>query len=244
MDQERYINIGACIAKEPQKVRESLPHGDALSVVIMSVWLVAPAIDVARTMKARWVIFVDDRSWTTTDATTCVQTAKKWADWSRRMGMKENEGKVQFWHKSGKGPKQLSEAGAKKEAMEEPFHALGTSMDGYKARKDSKKEVARVETAIATAHRIALLPAVTWVRLQVLAQTAIAKAAWGWTSRDLPATNTARIAKAVRLVAKDRGSGQGSPHLSAILRGHGTEVTFRIATATIQAARRRRAAGE
>lgn len=153
MDQERYINIGAGITKEPQKVRESLPQGDALSVVIMSVWLVAPAIDVARTMKARQVIFVDDRSWTTTDATTCVQTAKKWAEWSRRMRMKEFEGKVQFWHKSGKGRKQLSEAGAKKEAMEEPFHALGTSMDGYKARKDSKKEVARMEAAIATGSR-------------------------------------------------------------------------------------------
>lgn len=49
---------------------------------MMNIWLMAPAIDVARTIR---------RSCATEEARKCERVAARWAMWAKRMGMKDIE---------------------------------------------------------------------------------------------------------------------------------------------------------
>lgn len=175
----------------------------------MNTWLIASALEVSRTWKAKRVIFIDDRSWATDEASSYVRISQLWASWPDMMGTKENMGKVQFCQKRKKGRGQLLRAGATQESMKETFYVLGTSLDGAKAREDAAKVVARVDAGVGIARQIASTPTTMSIRLRVLAATTVANKARGWLVRDITTMSEEKFGKAIRQAAKDKGSGQG-----------------------------------
>ena len=110
--QEHFLQLHGCTARQPEHVSSSIPQGDPCSMLAMTLLLAVPYRDLkARHTQAVWMLYVDDRSWAAPTARQCAQIGRQWREWSAIPGLKENETKDQYHHRTARGRRQLLAVG-------------------------------------------------------------------------------------------------------------------------------------
>ena len=98
--QIRYLQYrGGCISATPSHVSNSLPQGDALSVIALLAILSMPTLDLRRQAAqdgehVNMITFVDDRSFLTQNAVYAMTMINPWMQWSVDLGLVENDRKI------------------------------------------------------------------------------------------------------------------------------------------------------
>ena len=98
--QIRYLQYrGGCISATPSHVSNSLPQGDALSVIALLAILSMPTLDLRRQAAqdgehVNMITFVDDRSFLTQNAVHAMTMINRWMQWSVDLGLVENDHKM------------------------------------------------------------------------------------------------------------------------------------------------------
>ena len=111
--QRRYLQLFDAVCPTPALVSTSIPQGDPWSMLAMVCMLVAPLVDIKGSRPGAVVsLYVDDRSWITDTAASCLRVAQQWRDWSARLGLTENGDKDQFFQISRAGRRKLVDEGA------------------------------------------------------------------------------------------------------------------------------------
>ena len=207
-------------------VRQSLPQGDAFSMMAMIATL-TPATVALRGQFPDVVhrTYCDDRTFCGPIA-AILQFKDQWCRWSEALGLKENPDKSVHWHSTAKGRKKLQEAGVPAAQIQEHPRLLGCELAPRKGRADTVAEVERFTKAAHLLRKISLLP-VSWARKKLLISTKVlGLAAFGWFFRT---TTMAKTNKLQTMIPKTlQKSHCASPELRHSLRGHNLHVRFRI----------------
>ena len=89
--------------------------------------------------------FVDDRSWCAESAEGALRVNEAWADWSRALGLCENTGKSQFYHRTAKGHAKFLECGVPESMVTSSPCILGVCLTPATRRKCKAKERQRID---------------------------------------------------------------------------------------------------
>ncbi|CAJ1328454.1 unnamed protein product, partial [Effrenium voratum] len=123
-----------------------------------------------------------DRSFSAPTPGGLLRKKEIWAEWSQRVGLRESEGKAQFFTSNGQTASQLRARVPEPQRVSHSGDILGCAV-AFVGRSPSPKELARVDAA----KRVTLLLGairVTWARFHLLVRLfAISKACYGWISR-------------------------------------------------------------
>jgi hypothetical protein len=226
----------------------SLPHGDPWSPLALTAALAGALRDIrasevqegapqeAAGLQAQEAhcLYIDDRSWAARDPTRCVEIGRQWSVWAGRLGLLENEKKLQFLGPMAEARRELLKAGAPKGTVAGSLAVFGAVLRGVKPVGTRPKEAERLAKASRLALRCSLLPLEKLRRCRVALGTALPVAAYGWVART-PAQNDLRpLAAALRRVMGDEAR-VGSPHLRAIFWGHGAHAAFAVGASQIVA---------
>jgi len=199
--QSRWISWDQHVADGPLEVSQSMPQGDAWSVLMMIVWMEAGVKSVQQQVPedCKHMVYIDDRSWTTDNANTNMRVAEAWRHWSSEMCLKENVAKTQFVATTERARKELQQAAGEdgKEYVKDVLHVLGTHSRGTKQRKTLPKEQQRIEEAASTVDKIGALPIGWEAKVQYIRSFGLSKALWGWVARAPTKADTDKFQKAV-----------------------------------------------
>ena len=199
--QSRWISWDRHVAEGPLEVSQSMPQGDAWSVLMMIIWMEAGAKNVRRQVAedCKHMVYIDDRSWTTGEAKTNMRVADAWRQWSSEMCLKENVAKTQFVATTERKKEELKQAVGEdgQEYIKEVLHVLGTHSTTARQRKTLPKEQQRIEEAAATVDRLGALPIGWEAKAQYIRSFGLSKALWGWVARAPTMADANKFQKAV-----------------------------------------------
>ena len=239
-NQQRYLQLHGCTAKQPQCVSASIPQGDPFAMMAMSLLLSVPWRDLCRRFPAAcWMLYVDDRSWVAPTARMCVEIGGEWHNWSNFLGLRENPCKDQFHHRTVKGRRALLAAGVSAERISPWPKILGVHLVPATRRKSKGAECQRLAAAAAAAAaawtllRVQCLPVALSVKVLVASMSGVSKAAFGWMCRLPTLVEIRRLDWKVALSC--RVARQSDPSLRRILLGHHASLGFRTASDQVMA---------
>ena len=221
-NQLRYLSWNGETLARPRKVTASMPQGDSLSPAVMNLLLACLCAAIQRLVPtAVMKVFLDDRSWGTRTAAQCRQVYESWRTHTACLGLRENEDKKQFSHKTVAGREELQTIPEFHGHIDRFLHALGASMGMGKA---NEKELARVDKAAKVADKLkaALNGAAT--RAFVAGMAATAKASYAWICR----TPAKRVMSKLETKLKRAGYWHpvASTNLGKLVVGHSRDVRF------------------
>ena len=182
-------------------------------------------------------MYVDDRSWATEGPKQCLDFGAKWKEWSLFLGLRENETKEKYYHRSQKGRDELLAEGAPSKAVDSALGLLGVELAPEGGRPFTSKEVARVQAAELVAKRCACLPLSSFQKLRYASAKAVPKAAYGWFCCP-PKPSTFKRLDAMIARAGPNPS-QGDASLKQLFRGHSSSAAFAAGQQVLMAAWRR-----
>jgi hypothetical protein len=239
--QRRLITMGSFSDVGLEIVRTSMPQGDALSVLGMLAWLVAPVRDIQRRFPTiEQVVYVDDRSWAARGAEESREVEQAWAEWSMRLGLRENTAKAQHFAFTKRGRRRLVAAGVSENSIKTDFRVLGASLAPAARRRINEKEAERLARATVVGRKVAVLPLSRRRRLRIARATVTPIACWGWIARRPAEADVKKVTAVMRKISGE--TGHGAPDLRQIFRGHLADVRFAVLLRVLAAARRRAAA--
>ena len=181
--QRRFLQYRRCTSTDPAIVENSLPQGDALSVLALLALLSMPTRDIQRRAEnngwaVKMITFVDDRSFLCQNASQAMTMIRQWDQWSQTLGLVENEDKIRVVVHKPQVQQDMLALGARKEWFEETTRILGIDFD-YRAAPECPTALARVHTCRERIQRIAVLPLGQHVKMECVRSVALPLASWG-----------------------------------------------------------------
>ena len=190
--QERYLQLHGCTARQPELVSTSIPQGDPFSMLAMSLLLTVPYRDLkAQHEAAVWMRYVDDRTWVAPTARQCVLIGHQWRQWSLTLGLEENEAKDQYHHRNPSGRIKLLATGLEGQKNTPWPKILGVTLAPSSHRKTLGAERIRLRAAAWVLKRVRCLPVNLATQARVAGVSGVSKAAFGWMCR-LPTLSETR----------------------------------------------------
>ncbi|CAE7363108.1 CAC, partial [Symbiodinium sp. KB8] len=187
--QKRILQWKASSSPKLLETDMSVPQGDALSPLALNILMLSGF----NFTEARCpvplgdrlhVVYMDDRSWTTKQASVLVQTLRTWHDFSRRAGLRENEAKTQITHTDAERRRELQQELADDPVLLQAVTAsavvLGCCTTGTDERDAQPKELQRLADAKLICGRIRLLPLGHQAKMDAARIMGISKAVYGW----------------------------------------------------------------
>ena len=168
--------------------------------------------------------YLDDRSFSTSTASSLLSKVAAWEDFSVRVGLSESPDKLQLTATSKLGLEALRNEAPYPTKVSESFEALGVCAR-FKPRSNTAKETSRLDSALRVTTVLGNLR-LPWARFQQEARCfGTSKVAYGWLSRCATQRDCWKVWAAVRRGQHClyRANG-GSSHLDALV---GTNL-FRI----------------
>ena len=204
----------------------SVPQGDASSPLALNILMFAGFNYVKRHCAASptqrlHVVYMDDRSWTSSSARLLLSTLRTWHSFSARAGLRENETKTQITYANPDRKQDLlieiGEDETLLEALTPSAVVLGCGTSCEEQRQPNDKELQRIQDAQHTCKRIRLLPLAHTEKLFTARLTAVSKAAFGWVA----ATPSEALSKAFDTAVRATSDAfrEGSKHLHNVLLG-------------------------
>lgn len=178
------------------------------------------------------VTYVDDRTIGSPSLDHCLAAARLWRDWSDALGLRENLEKEQYFHQTEHGRASFIAQGVDPTQVVDSPKILGSCFAGTTGRGLVPSEQKRLDLATKTAKKCSLLPCMPEHKLRYVAAAALPCATYGWKQK--------RPGQDAILPLQD----EASPHLCRLLRGHGVDFDFKIASDGLAWAFRRRMRGK
>lgn len=203
--QTRWLQYKTSTAQEPLCTSMAIPQGDPLSPLSLQILLLAGAHYVETAAPAahprEQVIYMDDRSWTSTSADTLAQTMSAWHDFSSICGLKESTDKTQVTFYTQQHLELLQQHPYftnMTEAIVPTACILGSCTKGEEPRNMHEKETARLQAAKAICSRIKFLPTDHQTKIETARVLAISRASYGWVAFTPPPKELQKIDDEVR----------------------------------------------
>ena len=235
--QQRWLFFEGLVHQTSIDVSRSLPQGDPWSLAGLVATLKVPMQQISNQhpqMTAR--SFVDDRSWATPTAAETVEVMRKWHSWSDKLGLRENYSKTQFFAADQSCKQALLRNGVPEQQVSCYPCLLGTAFKGTARRKNTPKEEERLCKSQRLVRRASCLPVPYKRKVMIMAAAPFAKAAWGWFFKLPTKAQFRQFGATVRKALNEPK--RACVHLRNILRGHRTDLPFRILEMNVMAARR------
>ena len=179
------------------------------------------------------MLYVDDRSWAAPTARQCALIGRQWREWSAILGLKENETKDQYHHRTVRGRRQLLAVGVEGDKITPWPKILGITLVPAVGRKTRGTESDRLNAAAWVLKRVRCLPVPFATRVRVAGVSGVSKAAFGWMCR-LPTLREVRTFD-WKVAMSCRAARQADPSLRRILLGHHASLGFRTACDQVMA---------
>ena len=224
--QKRILQWKASSSPKLLETDMSVPQGDALSPLALNILMLSGF----NFTEARCpvplgdrlhVVYMDDRSWTTKQASVLVQTLRTWHDFSRRAGLRENEAKTQITHTDAERRRELQQELADDPVLLQAVTAsavvLGCCTTGTDERDAQPKELQRLADAKLICGRIRLLPLGHQAKMDAARIMGISKAVYGWVAFSPSDSHAKVLDQALR--ATSEAFKDGSVHLHNVLTG-------------------------
>jgi len=229
LNQRRLLQYGNECLDRAVAVQHSLPQGDPWAMAAMTALLLAPLHAIrSECPNTRNYSFVDDRTVTAPTLPECLRAETVWKRWSRILGLRENESKTQYYHRTESGRREFLMAEIDAQKISASPQILGACLIGTQKRSLTQQEMKRLEKARKTADRCACLPLHPREKLQYVAATALPQAAFGWFAKRPAVDDLKPFERAVKRCTWKHES--ADPNLARILRGHSVDLQFRIAS--------------
>ena len=161
---------------------------------------------------------------------------RKWHSWSAKLGLHESYGKTQVFAADQRCKKALLRSGVPEQQVSCSPCLLGTAFKGTARRKDTPKEEERLCKSQRLVRRASSLPVPYKRKVMIMAAAPFAKAAWGWFFKLPTKAQFRQFGVTVRRALNEPK--RVCVHLRNILRGHRTDLPFRILEMNVLAARR------
>ena len=222
--QERWLCFRRDCLPQPVQVDTSIPQGDAISPLTLLAVLTGLT---GRVLQARpephtLVTFLDDRNMV---AKTPELAARLWDTWkqlSPKVGLKENEEKIQIVARQAAFKPRLIAAGFDETHIVQGARVLGVDFTARLGAAHKPSQDARLQDARLRVERIGLLPVTASLKAFLVSSLAITKAAWGAWLKPLSAKPLSTC------IRKTTGGSHiaGSPNLFYMLSGHRLNLNF------------------
>eukprot|EP00435_Cladocopium_sp_Y103_P054628 s307_g17.t2 len=157
--QRRFLQYMGETLPEAAHVSTSLPQGDVWSMLGMTCALLPVSHRIAqRYPRAVQALFADDRSFATPTIDMALQIRDIWHTWMHRLGLVENVGKEQLFHRAKGMRNKMVQQGLPATSVNPNTVILGFHMMPAQRRKAVGKEVTRTNKAKLRTHRCRCLP--------------------------------------------------------------------------------------
>ena len=214
-NQKRWIQYLGQSSPEPELARNSLPQGDSWSMLTMLAVLYPCVLAIQHEFPdVDQILYADDRSFAAPSAQRVVQVTQLWAQWAAKMGLKENEGKAQFWHQSARGQHSL----APKTKSKNDMKILGCHFVIKQNRQINDGEKRRLSESQKNLLRTRALPGSISRRSRLAQMTMCPKAGWGWVCKRPSIGDSKPLLQACKMLFK--WPQHGSMDLILLIQGH------------------------
>ena len=181
--QIRFLQYRGCTSITPSQVANSLPQGDALSVIALLAILSMPTLDLRRRAEqdgehVSMITFVDDRSFLTHNAAFAMTMINRWMRWSSDLGLVENDHKICVVAQTAAAKETMLANGAQEKWFVPSARILGVDFE-YSRSPGRATAIARVDDTLCRVKKVSFLQVTAKLRLEDLAYVALPKATWG-----------------------------------------------------------------
>ena len=235
--QIRFLQYRGCTSTTPSQVSNSLPQGDALSVIAFLAILSMRTLDLRRKAEqdgehVSMITFVDDRPFLTKNAAYAVIMINRWMRWSADLGLVENNRKICVVARTASTKAIMLANGAQEQWFVPSARILGVDFE-YSRSPGRATAIARVNETLCRVKKVSFLHVTAPLKLQDLAYVTLPKATWGcWFFVNLQQWAVLQIAinKCMNFWYSP-----ANPALTAILAGHQTQAKMRSILGSISA---------
>ena len=223
-DQNRWLCFRRDCLPNPVHVTTSIPQGDAISPLTLLALLTGLT---GRVLQERpephtLATFLDDRNLVAKTPEDAAKLWKTWKELSPRVGLQENDAKVQVVPRAADFKPRLLQAGFSENQIADSARVLGVDITARLNATHRPTKETRIQETHARLERIGLLPVSADVKAALTCSLAIPKAVWGlWL--------TPFSAKPLATRIKRISGGQHvtcSTNLFFLLAGHGLNPNF------------------
>ena len=150
--QIRFLQYRGCTSITPSQVANSLPQGDALSVIALLAILSMPTLDLRRRAEqdgehVSMITFVDDRSFLTHNAAFAMTMINRWMRWSSDLGLVENDHKICVVAQTAAAKETMLANGAQEKWFVPSARILGVDFE-YSRSPGRATAIARVDDTL------------------------------------------------------------------------------------------------
>ena len=221
--QERWLCFQGDILPKSVDVSTSIPQGDALSpLTLLAVMAGLTGRVLQKEGNHTLVTFLDDRNFVTKTPERAAQLWETWKDMSAKVGLQENNSKVQVVPRKAAFRTRLEQAGFPTNSIVPSARVLGVDFTARLGAVHRPTQDQRVSDAAQRIARIDLLPLPYERKAFLIKCVAIPKAIWGaWNS-------TVPCKKLSLRLKKAAGGGHvaAANNLFSMLTGHGLSTEF------------------
>lgn len=233
-DQYRWLQYGSSTSLSPARTGSSLPQGDGLCPMALTILLASPAKAMQHQFGAtpfKQTIYLDDRNFVALPA-SIPRILHEWDMWSRYFGLQENHAKMKVVCRTKEQQESLLSRGIPLQAFADQARVLGVDFcrDAATAHRETAQQ--RLESAYAIASRITALKNAD-LRKMLWRTRVIPIATWGHLFRPLSKRDWKplhRMYKKIFYVHKS-----GSVSLQHLLEGHMHNCVFMSGMKVLQA---------
>ena len=142
LNQRRLLQYGNECLDRAVAVQHSLPQGDPWAMAAMTALLLAPLHAIrSECPNTRNYSFVDDRTVTAPTLPECLRAETVWKRWSRILGLRENESKTQYYHRTESGRREFLMAEIDAQKISASPQILGACLIGTQKRSLTQQEM-------------------------------------------------------------------------------------------------------
>ena len=221
LHQQRFIQLGQAMQASPHLVGASLPQGDPMSPLGLTLMLADAVRDVSR-LGVKQSVFLDDRVLVSKEVNQLIRAKALWIRWTQRLGLHENLGKIKVLVQDMYQRLAFLRRGFEARQLDSQLRILG--VDFVKGSSDPAAGMERLEKGIAYARRLARAPVSVDIRRSLFRTRIVPLASWGWWFHPIPRHSSQQLFRVYRLVGAVHTA--ASRHLRAALDGHNMCVDF------------------
>ena len=232
-NQKRVLQWAGCSRREVVAVNSSMPQGDSLAPWALNVMLQIPC-DIIQQLQPRLtqVLYLDDRSFVTTEVNDLFQTWNQWRRHAAQLGMSENLRKTQFFCKNQTKQNSMLQHPDMSPHVTDCLEVLGICFTRGNT-EPTPKESGRVARAVDAAHKVRAAPFKGAVRHFFAQSTVGTKATFGWLLRSPPQ----KLILPCQRLLKWAGFGHkmAAVPLQQLLLGHTQNLSYMAGQAAVSA---------
>ncbi|CAE7729929.1 unnamed protein product, partial [Symbiodinium necroappetens] len=233
--QTRFLELSGYTSESGEVVHTSLPQGDAISPLALNVLLAAACKDIRAQSGGhfRQSVFLDDRV-LATDAVSMPAALQKWAEWSRILGLQENQRKQAVICNSAEEQRTLRVVGLGR-FLTQHVRVLGVDLCATVAA-ERPVAAARMEEALRRGARLINTAIPLTIRRELWRTRIVPRASWGHLMAPPSGVCLKNLVATFKQVACSHK--MGSTALRRILEGHVMDVHFMAGMHSIRAWRK------